>query len=406
MGKRIVLSLVMLGLMLVSCGCWDRIELDERGFVIGIAIDAPKDESMEQQAEKEDLQKPKGKQRFTVTYQMVVPAGLKQGGGMEGGGNKQAYFNITSEDDTMQAVASKLATRSSRSPFFEHLEMIIISEELARRENGFADVLNFFITSKEARREVMVLISKGEARKALEVKAENEKIPVQFIESISNNERKSARMLPQVRLGDVHGQLLRNTSYVIPRIVHHNAEVAVAGAVVMDGNENTLVGFLGEEETKGLNFITDQVRGGEMEARIDGSLIAYGIERVRRTIKADVRDINHIRFTVKIETEGDIVETLEPLDFLNEATLIRAESAIEREIERICKDTVSKLQKEFKRDAIGLGEHLRQSHYKAWKKMEGDWESGEQYFTQCEVEFKAKVNIRRVGTVNFTEGDN
>lgn len=172
----------ILCLVFLTTGCWDRVEIENRGFVIGVAIDAAKEKQAKETEEKEAPSKPKGKQRFVATHQFVVPGALKGqggGGGQQGGGQGgDAFLNLSSEGNTMFEIARTFATRTSRSPYLEHLKIIIVSEELAKK-GQFAHVLDFFLRNHEMRRTTKIMIAKGgEARKVLEVTPKNEKLPV------------------------------------------------------------------------------------------------------------------------------------------------------------------------------------------------------------------------------------
>src|SRR5690606_19541113 len=93
-------------------GCWDRVEIDQRGFVVGVGIDAaPEPENEEQQAKK-------GK-KYRGTYQIIKPSGLSSTtGGKGGGGGQDTHFDITVEEDSLPAITSRISTRVGRSPFF------------------------------------------------------------------------------------------------------------------------------------------------------------------------------------------------------------------------------------------------------------------------------------------------
>ncbi|MCM3698004.1 Ger(x)C family spore germination C-terminal domain-containing protein [Paenibacillus macerans] len=49
--------------------------------------------------------------------------------------------------------------------------------------------------------------------------------------------------------------------------------------------------------------------------------------------------------------------------------------------------TLEKVQLEYKSDVIGLGTHLKQEYTVAWKKIQNDWDCGENYFSQAEQPF-------------------
>lgn len=384
---------------MLACGCWDRIEIDQRGFVVGIAIDAATSEQSETREQEETGETNSDKRNFEVTYQLVNVQGFSTNNG-GAGGKEKAYLNVTSVENTMYAVAARMTTKMSRGPFFEHLKIIVVSEEVARSKLGFGEVLDFYLRDSETRRNVKIMISKGKARKALEVDPLNEKIPVIHLNTLAENIKKSARMVPSTKMGDVHEKLLKHESFVIQQISRKKNEAIIAGAAVFDGNNNQLVGFLDEEETEGLNFITGDIQGGMVEFQTGGQMAGYEIEKATRKLKLDYGDRHFVKVTVTIETEGILAETFKQRNLFNETTISKFETLIAEKIERDAQKCIEKLQKDYKKDVLGINPFLNQEHYRLWKQLIGNWDHGENVFSKSKIEVKAKVKIRRTGTIN------
>lgn len=409
MNKRLLpYGTVALASSLLLTGCWDQVQIEERGFVVGVAVDAPRNKLAHQQAHKEAPNKPDGQSRFLVTTQLVIPGGMIAAGQSNGGGGggqntaNEAFLNITSEGDSLFEVSRELATRTSRTPFYQHLKVIVISEEIARSKYGFANAIDFSLRDPDSRRSTKVFISKGEAKKVIEVKPKTEKLPALYIDSIGDNISKNARMLPVVRLGDVHEQLLKDFSFALPRITAEKSEVKMAGAAIINP-DNHLIGFLGEEETEGLNFLTGAIHGGILKARVGNDLVVFNIQGAKRSIKADVRDRQHIKFTINIQCEGAVVESFYPMDLLNGKSISKLQSAFAKEIVRMSNDTITKVHKEMPADVLRLGRHLKQYHHSLWNQISHDWEKGQKLYEKCEIAVNAEVFIRNVGGINKTE---
>jgi spore germination protein len=384
-------------ILLFTTGCWDRVEVEERGFVIGIAIDLAKQDNEDE-----------GKQRFLVTYQMVNPSGISGGNGgggsgSSGGSGLKAYFNISSEGDSMKQITRELFTRTSRTPYFEHLKIIIVSEEIARSELGFAHVLDMFIRDHEMRRGIKVMITKGKASDILDVHPSSERMPSMYINFVSGNFDKSTNMLPALTIGDLHERFLKIESFSVPSIFYGEEDVKLTGAAVIRGDNNRLAGFLGEEETAGLNFMNENVKEGVLKITVDEELIIFDITEAKHKIRADVSDKQAIRFDISINAEGEIGETFEQLDFKNPDILSKLEKLVSQEIVRLCEAAIDKVQKQYRADAFELGAYLKQNHHKVWEQIKDDWDSGVNYFAKSDIRVKAKTHIRRTGTVVKTE---
>lgn len=403
MAKRLRLYVSMLLSTILVSGCWDQVQIEERGFVVGVAVDAPRNENAEEHADQEAPEKPKGKQRFLVTNQMVIPGGLVAGGQSTGQNTtNEAYLNIVSEGDSLFEVSREFATRASRTPFYQHLKIIIFSEEIARSKAGFGNAIDVLLRDPDARRSTKVFISKGDAKNVIEVKPKTEKLPSLYINSIGENNDKTARMLPVMRIGDVHEQLLNQFSFTLPRITAEKQEVKIAGAALFN-SDHIMVGFLGEEETEGLNFLTNQIKGGLLKAKFKEDLGVLSITGAKRSIVADTRNKEHLKFTYLIECEGAIMESFDQIDLLNKQVMEKLQLAFANEIERLCRDTITKVHKQLPVDVIGLGSHLKQYHKDLWKDIKNDWEKGKRLYGKSEIKVVAQVYIRNIGGINRAE---
>ncbi|UJF35033.1 spore germination protein [Paenibacillus hexagrammi] len=52
---------------------------------------------------------------------------------------------------------------------------------------------------------------------------------------------------------------------------------------------------------------------------------------------------------------------------------------------------------------MGLGAFLYENHYGLWKKIENNWDKGENIFSKSQINVHATVLIRRIGNINQSE---
>lgn len=382
-------SILFLLFLLTLTGCWDRVEIEERGFVIGVGVDLP-EETDEENAN-----------TFILTQQLVVPGALAGGSSNLGGGGTSgdAYLNITSTGKSMFGIIRETSAMTSRTPFYDHNSLIIVSEELGRTKY-FSSILDHFLRYPEMRRGMKVMISEGKAEEVLRVEPKNERLPALYIDSISINNFKNARMLPVSRIGDIHAQLLKDESFTVQRILKEENEVKIAGNAVIKGKTNTFVGFLNEDETMGLNFLTGDIQGGIIEFDFRKGQITFDIKKNKTKVVADVSKENEIEFTITVESDGNIAEAFNTfIDEYDAEMLSQIEKAAAQEIEHYTKLTINKLQNDYKADVIGLGAHLKQNHPDVWANVKDDWEEGEELFSKVKINTIVKVKMKLPGTL-------
>lgn len=378
--------------LILLTGCWDRVEIEDRGFNIGVAID------LEEQRG-EEVEQPQGDYVFKGTYQLVVPRGLQQGEGGAGGATK-AYQNLVSRSDTMFGQVRNLAEETSRTPFMKHLQLIIISDEVAKKPKVFANILDFFLRDHEMRRGINVFISNGEAGPIFDVDPNPDNLPVMFINSIAENARKRPEMLPEQRIGDIYERLVDHHSYLVPQIkLGGDNNIEIEGAAIIHGHNNRFEEFITGEETEGVRFIKGEYDAGLLKTMIEDNLVVYEVKRADSKIEVNTEDKEQIEFTINISTEGNIGESFETLDYTKPEVMDKVRSALEKEIERIAQTTIKKLHQDLKVDALQLGSYVERKDYKTWKEIKDNWDHGENYFAKSNIKVNAKAMIRTSGSV-------
>jgi spore germination protein len=377
--------LIVCLLLFLSTGCWDSIEIEQRGFVIGVGIDLDEKEGKDNES------------LLKLTQQFVVPEAMSGAGAGEG--TEAAFQNIESKGNTIFEMVRTVAARTSRSPFYEHIKLIVISESVARSEK-FPDVLDYFLRYPEMRRGIQVMITPNKAKEILELKPSNEKLPSMYIQSISRNNYKNSRMIPPTRIGDLHNNLLGTESFMIQTITKLNKEeVKITGHAVINGNTDNLVGFIGEEATEGVNFITGEIEGGLLEAKVNGDIIVFQINQVQTDIEPILSGKDDIKFKVDITTVGAIPESFIPINLLDQKEIKKIEKGVEDSIRYFIDLALEELQQKYKTDVFGLGRWVSINYPDQWIELKDNWDDGENYFSKSEMEVNIDVTVVRNGAI-------
>jgi spore germination protein len=373
-------------------GCWDRVEIEERGFVVGVGVSLMKDEDKERLLEGQNFL---GDYPIELTYQFVEPTGLRAP--TQGGGQDKAFLNMSGSGDTALEVTRDLANNASRTPYFEHIKIIIISEETAKMEHVFSNFLDFYLRDNEMRRGAKVVVGK-EPKEILNITPHSDKIPVMYIDSLTENDYKNSTIVPLNRIGDVHEKLLDKQSFILQYITTSKKQGKLNGGAVFHGHNNKMVGKLTKREVTGANLIFGKVKGGIIKIKYNGNMVVYDIGRVESSISGDVKDKNNLSFTINIEIEGSIEESFASVDFRDRKVISEIQKKVEEEVVSLANEAINK-SKELNAEVLGLSNYMIREHYDVWEEIKSDWDHGEDYFLKSEVKVEANVNIRSTGTL-------
>jgi spore germination protein KC len=395
---RMIKWLMILAIPLSLSGCWDHTELDEKAYVIGIGLDQHEIEG-----------------KVKVTYLMANPeVGSQQ---TAGGANEPPQEIVTIGADDFISSRNTANTVVAKEISYDLLQVIIVSEELAR-DPEFIRVIYSATKDREIKRSTQFIVSRESAADFIKNNKSNiETRPHKFMELMIERGRETG-MIPQA---DLNGFF---------RITESDADLYLAIYATTekrekDGNQTTDDDlFAGEIQVEGTTtnaqFIGSAVfKEGMMIGKLTGeeTRISSLLDNTWATedILTAVEDPFDERYKIslRISQKRDnkfklmtgkgraIIEIDVPL-FIevysdpsmtnyakNDEKVKQLKRALTATIERNFTEFISFSQKEFKGETFNLSVPMRKEFSTLREFREFDWMG-----TFPEAEVKVKVSIR------------
>lgn len=380
--------------MLTLTGCWDKVEIDKRAFVLGAAADVAPESNRNKGME--DIEGYNANP-FMLTLEIPVFGSVmnQNGGGSNGvsdGQKQKPTWVYSSTGTSFFEIERQMATRSDRVLFFGHQKVLIIGEELAEHYN-LLDVLDFWARDPESMRGIKVLIADGSAKDIFSAQPQIAQSVSMFISDQLQQGAKTGRFIDTDlcdflhKLGDGYSMLTGRIS------ISEDKDIKIAGSGLI--KEGKLVGWLGEQETRAAQFVMGQIKGGEIVVKDPKSKtgsLTFEIYGEHTQLKADFKD-KEPSIVIEIRMEGNIAE-INGDKTADEAYIAKAEQAVSEELEREIDFMIDKLQKQYKTDALGFGDYMEKHHYKEWKNIEKEWDD---IYESMPILVRVDTKIRRVG---------
>jgi spore germination protein KC len=391
MMNRQWLSLLVVFMALIPLtGCWDRRELNELGISVAMGIDKIDNE-------------------YQVTAQVVQPGEVAQKKSGAVSGTPVTMYEARGV--TIFEALRKMTTTSPRIIYAAHLRVVLLGEDLAR--DGIGQAMDLLSRNYELRTDFYIIVAKGTtAAKALSILTPLEKIPAdKLFKSIETSE-KSWAPITAVTLDELimdfvsegkHpvlsgaevignediGRFNKNIETLRPAAELHNAGLAVF-------RKDKLLGWLNEEESKGYNYILNNVKStvGHVSCP-NGGNIALEVIHSEAKIKGYVS--NQIpRLKLDLRSVQDVGEVECRIDLTQVATFQDLEQRAQKELLRILNQTIDVVQTKYKVDIFGFGNAIHRSDPKAWKWLKKDWDK---HFAEASIDVNVQLKIKRTGTI-------
>lgn len=374
-------------ILLLLTACWDSESIEDRGFIIGTAID------LAEQKNNETI--------LFVTNQLVIPFNV-QSTTTGGSSGEEPYINISAQGKSLYQIDQEMAKLTNKLPFFEHTKVLIISEEIARTPHLLSSLLDIYIRSPEMRRGIHVVVTK-KAKQLLESEPKAEKLPSIYIDELLNTGSEKAGLYRPKSIGDIQEEILRNSSFVLPILSPVEKRIEYTGGAVFHGHKSQMIDTLTNEEVTGLNLVIGNSKSGTLEINYKDSLITVDIKNIHNKLKIDPSNLDDIKVTIQIKMTATIEEIFGKENLQTDKNLPKIEEAFSNHMQTLVKMVFEKGKSELHADIFQLDKVLESRHPKIWKKIKKDWDHGENYFSNTTLELNVETNIRTTGAVIQTK---
>lgn len=428
-GKRWVALLLLVVLAFGLTGCWDRVEIDELGYILAIGVDKA----------------PSGGHYYTfwlAVPRKLAPTGPSGGGGGAGGGGAQMdtaggrVHVAVVEASTLLMAMQLMNTYVARRITLEHAKALVVGEDLARSDmlNALAPAVRF----REFRRNMLLVVTRGRATDWLQKNNPSiEENPARWIELMASHQElnglitksrihefmlgeQSLAAAPLVVLTGINskaqgrppgdgqdssggGQGTQSTTPTAPNASYLAGDIPrwglnpteMIGAAVFSGAK--MVAEMNGDEVRAALMLRGELQRiyySQADPVVPGYYVGLDIRQARPPLIqvgfADDRPV----IDATVELEGDITGIHSLHDYVRPDETLRLEEAVAAGINKQLKAIVGRAQREFHGDIFNFGDHAR-ARFLTWKEW-ADYRWNE-HFSNAEITTHVKFHVRRIG---------
>jgi len=387
MSKGSIVSVILCIQIIITTGCWDSMELNDRALWLATGWDI---------GEKED--------EIQICGQIVLPSNMQsQSGGSGGGGKGESFIAVSAKGKNVQEALENQQGMLSREAYFGHRRVTFYGEEFAR--HGLKKEIDINSRSPNVGIRTDVFVVKGDTA----LNAMNQSNPFENPPAIAalKAHRQAGGRGDRVYLDLLMAANSEGIRPTIPTveigfIQKGNKEakgeakktiLKLAGLAVF-GPDLKLAGFLNMDENRDYLWVRGDLQKKSITVSFDDeSNTSLVLSKIKGKIIPKMEG-NQITFTVKLSGEGGITENNNNLDINMRENVRTLEKSLEKQTKERVLATIHKVQKEFGLDIFGFGESVHKKYPHKWKKVKTDWDH---YFAEANISVNVDLKIRQIG---------
>jgi len=382
--KQVIGCIILIGVLMMTAGCWDRRELQERNFVLGVGIDMADVKPIE------TFIQPHGTKRYRLSLQL-----LKLGGDEKA---KSKTYVISNTGESLFEMVRDMLGQSSKSLWFEHVQVIVISEAVLKQV-GLGEILDFFKRDSEMRSRIHVYVTSGKARSLLEYTPPTKEAGAMYLVGIIHLHTRNIHV-PGARtdFGYTIQRLDSNSDILLPRIELADKVVKIGGAAVF--NKDEFIGYVDDYAIAGRKFVA----GTEKSAIVTvpcpddpNHQVVFELYRHDTRLRPHI-DNDMIYFTLDINMYGNIGEhqgNIESDNTMDSQYVDKLQMAFAEEIKRTVLYSEQVFQKKMRVDSAGVfATKLRAHEPDIWAKVKNQWNT---IYPDIPLVISVNVSILNIG---------
>lgn len=388
MNLKKMLSILIILPSIFFSGCWSSHEINTLAITVCIGID-------------------KTENGYLISEQVINPKAIAS----KKATSESPVVLYTAEGQDLTETIRSLTAKSPRKIYNSHLRMVVFGEAVA--EDGIKDILDYFARNHEYRTDFYFAVAKSAtAKEILSVLTPIESIPGIHMYNSLEISNKDWAPTKAIRINEL-----------VNSIISDGKNPVITGIEVDDGKftsnstdslklsgeikkinytslgafqKDKLRGWLTEDESKGYNYITGNVKRTIGYAYY-GNTVKITAEVINAESDINVSIINgKPAINVEININQNIGAVEGDFDVSKEENKKIINEIAEKKIKSICEKTVDKAQNELKTDIFGFGEAVHRKDPKLWGNIKDNWDTE---FTHLDVDFTVKVKTKHLGQI-------
>lgn len=381
--KRLISIFIMIILIITFTGCKEsKQEVNQMGVVLATGLDLS----------------PDGKYIFTAQI-LNTQAETSPGSKNNSGQNSHDVNIFTSSGDTPSAASSNLVESYGKPLFFAHSKYVVLGENLAKI--GVQSFIDSVFRMRTTRPDTILLVTKCKAADIIKADIPDEKIPADKVENLAMFES-SKGYSPNISRLQFANVLLNKTGAPILGLINIKNEFNtdnvfdLSGTAVFKGDK--LIGYMGINETRGMQWINGKVQSGTISASLpNDDIVNFSILKSKSKIKPILKD-GSLSMQINIKEEGNLIEMSAPLNpmenykIMDKLGTLQA-NAIKSEVLL----ALNSAQKQYKADVFGFGKIVSENYPDFWDKIKSNWSS---IFPNLKIDVNVTSEVKRPGIIS------
>lgn len=375
MNKKFILIKLILVLSLLLTGCWDKVEIDDRAFIMGLGLD-------------------KADNVIKATYVFPnLPVITGQGGG---GDNN---FIKETKGKTLLEANEKINNISNRRITFDHTKVIVLGESFLQDPDAIKMTFDYFARSPEYALSLLLVATDTEASKLLQTQPNAEEpVGIYAFEMFEGDQENELSNIKMTLLNFITGIEESEGVGVLPILNVKEKEVSLDGLMVLKEYKKSLK--LSLEQIMPYNWLRGKGKGIYISKKetLDVKNISYKISEIQREVTFKKTN-KGLTINISIWTEGDIIEFKlkkeeEKKNVFSEKAIEDIEKAIKEGMESDMMEVLELVQKDVGVDLIELSKDFKIKEGKLWEEVKDNWN---EYFASANIQIEVFPNVRRIG---------
>lgn len=368
-GRHLLLSKGLLLLLLIGVlpGCWDRLEVENVAFIVGIGLDLDENNNL-----------------LVYSYYPVFEKEAKQ---------KTDFFEVKST--SLRQAREKIDAIAAGISEWDQAQIVLVGKQLLKNKDWFPllDVLYRDVRNKTS---ASIIYMDGPVAKAILASPPDKVRFVLYMKSLVEASERRFETI-NVNLEDLQRQMFEaGMTPVMPRAVQQK-EFKLDGLALLN-KKGKYVDKLRGLEVPLLLILQNKVKGDVSltlrlpdippgEGPVPANIVSFNASDMRTRIKTSYAK-NRFRFDMEVKGDIAIREKVFSLDAVERQAQL--EEMVTKQLQSKLEALLNKIQKR-RLDPIGLGIFARAYEHKQWKQVQDHW--GE---ALSEADIAVKVKIRLI----------